>query len=375
MQKKLIYLDNAATSFPKPPEVISSMANSVRNCGNPGRGAHRLAMRAATEMYKCRCAAAELFGASPNRVVFTSGATQSLNIAINAASKMDGAVLISDLEHNSVVRPVIALGKEIRVFTSALYCLGEERTFVILDSILTHADGACILVCTAASNVCGASMPIREIGRFCRERGILFIVDGAQAGGVFDLNVDRDFIDVLCLPSHKGLLGPMGCGLMILGEDVKLPPFLFGGSGVDSKAVGMPELPPERYEAGTLPLPIIAGLRSGIELVKKKTPARIREHEKRLASVFKSNLPEGRVKVFAPEHTGGTVLFNAYGVPCEELASRLDENGICTRAGLHCAPLAHSTLGSYGAVRVSFGAFNTEADAITAAYAIKSIIE
>ena len=218
-------------------------------------------------------------------------------------------------------------------------------------------------------------MPIGEIGRFCRERGILFVVDGAQAGGVLDINVDSGCIDVLCLPAHKGLYGPMGCGLMILGEGVSPPPFMRGGSGIDSRSHDMPELPPERYEAGTLALPLIAGLRMGIGFVKKKTPSAIREHERRLAALFRSRLPWERVKVYAPGHHGGIVLFSVKGMTSEEVAARLDEVGICVRAGLHCAPLAHVTLGSEGAVRASFGVFNTEGEAMAAANAVARIIK
>lgn len=375
MKNKLIYLDNAATTYPKPREVISAVADSIVSCGNPGRGGHTLAMRAASQMYDCRCEAAELFGASANRVIFTSGTTHSLNMAINAAHLTDGAILISDLEHNSVLRPALATGREVRVFTSGLGFSNEDRAAIIMDSIRSQADGAALLVCTAASNICGATMPIGEIGRFCRERGILFVVDGAQAGGVLNINVDSDCIDVLCLPAHKGLYGPMGCGLMILGEGVSLPPFMRGGSGIDSRSHDMPELPPERYEAGTLALPLIAGLRMGIEFVKKKTPAAIREHERRLAALFRSRLPCERVKVYAPGHQGGIVLFSVKGMASEEVAAKLDEVGICVRAGLHCAPLAHVTLGSEGAVRASFGVFNTEGEAVAAANAVAWIIK
>lgn len=375
MKNKLIYLDNAATTYPKPREVVRAVADSIVSCGNPGRGGHTLAMRAASQMYECRREAAELFGASANRVVFTAGATHSLNMAINAASLTDGAVLISDLEHNSVLRPAFATGREVRVFTSGLGFAGAERTAIIMDSIRSQSDGVSMLVCTAASNICGASMPIGEIGRFCRERGILFVVDGAQAGGVLDIKVDSDLIDVLCLPAHKGLYGPMGCGLMILGENVSLPPFMRGGSGVDSRSYDMPELPPERYEAGTAALPLIAGLRRGIEFVKKKTPAAIREHERRLGALFKTHLPSDRVKVYAPEHQGGIVLFSVKGQNSEEVAARLDQDGICVRAGLHCAPLAHVSLGSEGAVRASFGVFNTESDVFAAADAVSRIVK
>ncbi len=356
----MIYFDNAATTYPKPPQVIRAVSTSMKTFGNPGRGAHALAMRAAKEIYDCRKAAAELFNAAPERVIITFGATHSLNMAIGAHKYREGAIIISDLEHNSVMRPALASGKEVRIFSSALHMHGDDRTAAILASIDSLSQGASVLVTTAVSNVCGASLPISDIGAYCRKRGILFIVDAAQAGGTHDINMVRDCIDILCLPGHKGLYGTMGCGLMILGKNVELPPFMFGGSGVDSRSKTMPELPPERYEAGTLPLPSISGLRHGIEFVKAQSPAAILEHEKQLAAAMKQGLDNRRVRIFLPDCESGIVLFNIDGFAAEEVAEFLDRHGICTRAGLHCSPLAHDTLGSDGAVRVSFGIYNTE---------------
>jgi len=360
----MIYFDNAATTYPKPLEVIRAVSQSLRFHGNPGRGAHRLSMAAAEEIYACRAAAAELFGAKTERVIFTSGATHSLNIAINAAREREGAILISDLEHNAVLRPATATGKDVRIFDTAPSLMGEERTLAILASIDSLSHGASTLVATAASNICGATLPIAEIGRYCRSRGILFIVDGAQAGGIYDINTERDFIDALCLPSHKGLYGPMGAGLMILGEDVTLPSFMYGGSGINSADPVMPDLPPEKYEAGTLAVPIIAGLRRGIEFVNSQKPKKLRAHSATLSAMLTERLLSLGVHVYAPEHIGGCVLFKIDGRDHEDIASELGSVGICTRAGLHCAPLAHRTLGSDGAVRVSFGAFNTEAEVV-----------
>ncbi len=356
----MIYFDNSATTFPKPSTVIKATARSIETCTNPGRAGHTLSMNAATELYECRKSAAELFGASPDRVIFTSGATHALNMAISAAAEREGDILISDLEHNAVLRPAMASGRKVHIFPSYVRSSGIERTVEILSSLAHYADNTAAVVCTAASNICGAVMPISDIGAYCRKRGILFIVDAAQAGGVYDINVKRDCIDILCLPGHKGLYGPMGCGVMILGEDVTLPPFMYGGSGVDSRSQGMPEFPPERYEAGTLPVPLISGLRRGIDTVRNKTPKCIREHEIRLASLLKEKLSDMGAHIYAKNHKGTIVLFNMKEIPSEKTAAFLNDHGIYVRAGLHCAPLAHKTLGSDGAVRVSFGMFNTE---------------
>lgn len=357
----MIYFDNAATTFPKPMGVAKEVGAAISHYANPGRGAHKLAMAAAEEVYSCRTVAARLFGASPERVVITSGATHGLNVAIASARNQNNAVLISNLEHNSVLRPAKATGREVRIFDSCLYLDGEEQTYAILNSIDQYSHNVKTLICTAASNICGATMPIAEIGKYCRDRGILFIVDGAQAGGILDIDMKRDYIDVLCLAGHKGLYGPMGCGLMLVGENVSLSPLMYGGSGVDSEIIEMPQLPPERYEAGTLPMPLISGLKAGMKFVAKVTPQKIREHERRLARKLKRGLENMRhVRVYAGNHDGGTVLFNVSGMSSEEVALLLDKRNICTRAGLHCAPLAHRTLNSDGAVRISFGYFNRD---------------
>ena len=368
----MIYFDNAATTHPKPESVYDATARAMREfCGNPGRSSHRMSMLADREVFACRSTAADFFGAQPERVVFTYNTTYALNIAIKCAYK-SGSILISDLEHNSVRRPCAALTDNLRIFDSAVEVTDEKsRTEAILESIraqLAHtASRNALLVCTAASNICGAAMPIGEIGRFCRGEGIYFIVDGAQAAGTRDLNVGRDCIDALCVPGHKGLYGPMGSGLLILGE--KLPPrtFIEGGSGVNSLDIEMPSLPPERYEGGTLAVQTIAGLRTGIEFVRSRGISTIAEHEKQLAERLAKRLKQrfdNRVKIYGEAQSGGILLFNISGYSSTDIAEYLDKHDICVLSGFHCAPLAHRRLGTgaSGAVRVSFGAFNTEAE-------------
>ncbi len=369
----MIYLDNAATSYPKPSCVVRAVTDANLRCGNSGRGGHRLAMNGADVIYSCRKSAAELFNTVPERVIITAGATHSLNMAINPLKDSEGAILISNIEHNAVVRPAVATKKEVRVFDACLNLMGNERVEAILKSIDSISDGASAVIMTGASNICGADMPVKEVGEYCKKRGILFIVDAAQAGGVYDIDMVRDNIDILCLPGHKGLYGPMGCGLMLLAEGVLPPPFMLGGSGVNSMSTNMPSLPPERYEAGTLPVCLIAGLNSGIEYVRQIGIENIRSHEEFLAEYLKAELISMKVKVFAPEHKGGIVLFNIYGMSSEDVAGALDAFGICTRAGLHCASLAHKALDSDGAVRISFGATNTIGEVKALLNALKAI--
>ncbi len=370
----MIYLDSAATSYPKPEAVIERVTCALREFGSPGRSSHRLSMIADREVFACRVAAAEMFGTTPERVVFTQNTTMALNMAMRTAYR-SGGIVISDLEHNSVRRPALALTDDVRIFDSHIE-LSDGRTEAVLASVEKKCRGAKLLVSTAASNICGATLPIAAIGKFCRERGITFIVDGAQAGGIHEIDMRRDHIDILCLPGHKGLYGPGGTGMMLLSENIELPPFMYGGSGVDSLSTGMPDLPPERFEAGTLAAASIAGLRAGIEFVRDIGVQEIRKREEVLANRFRAGLSVlPRIKLIAPETGGTIVLFSHRTLDPEETARELDSHGICVRAGYHCAPLAHQRLstGIGGAVRASFSVFNTEKEVDEALGIIRQI--
>ena len=366
-----IYLDNAATSYPKPPRVISAVEDCMKyRGGNPGRGAHRLSLEAAGEIYTCREVAARTFGAEPERVIFTLNTTHALNLAIKGLLGRDGGhILCSDLEHNAVYRPLYKLAREGRATFDVFPTFPTARLWSpsrILSSLATKVrPDTRMVVCTHASNVCSAVLPIEEIGAFCRRRGLYFVVDGAQSAGVYDLNVDRMGITALCLPGHKGLMGPQGTGMLILGKGVTLDTLTEGGNGMDSLRGEMSEDTPERYEAGTLQTPAIAGLRAGMEFVESVGLETIREHERRLGVYLRDELLSlPRVKVYAPHREGGVVLFSVEGYASDEVGARLDREGICVRPGFHCAALAHRTLETPegGAVRASMGWWTKERD-------------
>ncbi len=372
----MIYFDHAATSFPKPPAVVARVAECLTECGgNAGRGAHRSAMRAAEALYECRAEAADLFGASsPERVVFTAGDTAALNMAIKGSVRPGDHVLISDLEHNAVFRPVHALAREGKITYDVFPTYAADPT-ASTDRILRGIEARIrpntrLLVCTHASNVCSVVLPAREIGALCRRHHIRFVLDAAQSAGHLDVNLGQFRADAICVPGHKGLLGPQGVGLLILGEKTELKTLLEGGSGVRSLDAEMPPDPPERYEAGTLPLPAIVGLREGMRTVREIGIRGIREHEKQLWWRLAGQLKKmNGVRVMVPNAEGSVLSFCADGIPSEEMAAALDERGFCVRAGFHCAAIAHRTLGTPrgGAVRVSFGNENTteEVDALT----------
>lgn len=348
----MYYLDNAATSYPKPPSVIRAAMNAV-HCGNPGRGGHRLAVRGEEILYKVREKAALFFGAAPERVVFTQNATHALNIALVGVS---GEVVTSDMEHNAVRRPLENNRRAWR--RTAKVEEDDEQTLANFRSLLSPSTALCCV--TAQSNVTGRRLPIAGIATLCRKYNIPFVVDASQAAGTMDLQVDRDGISMLCTAGHKGLYGIMGSGLLVLGKDVCPQPLLYGGSGGDSQAVGMPSLPPERLEAGTQNLPAIAALGEGLDFVIRHGRESIAERERLLAqALYRELCGVERIRLYGLPQSG-TLLLNLEGIPSQEVAIRLDEAGIAVRAGLHCAPDAHQKLGTApdGGVRVSFGAYN-----------------
>jgi len=366
-----IYLDNAATSFPKPPSVLRAVKHAICDCGgNPGRGSHRLAKAASELLYTCRKEIAELIRLEdPTRVIFTQNTTAALNTAIKGFLRPGDQVLISDLEHNAVRRPILSMerhaGITYRIFPTEELSSGNVNAKEILDRYRTPKTRA--IICTHASNICGRSLPIREIGTYCRENGLLLIVDGAQSLGRLDIDMQEMGITALCAPGHKGLYGPQGSGFLALSDHLTekdLPvPLLEGGSGYDSFLPTMPALPPERYEAGTVSTPAIAGLTEGIRFVRSIGLTAIREKENSLFLLARNLLSDiPKVTVYAPHDIGAVLSFSVKDRSSEEIAALLDQNGICVRAGFHCAPLAHRTLNTpedNGTVRLGLGYFNT----------------
>ncbi len=372
----MIYLDNAATTFPKPDCVWREMERAVRVYGgNPGRSAHRPAAKAAEVIYETREAVASLIGAaSPENVVFTLNATYALNLAIQGIRRPDDHILISDIEHNAVLRPVHASGEH----GYGIYRVTHGDATRTLTSIRAHLRPSTrILIANHQSNLCGITSPIREIGRFCRQNGIIFMVDASQSLGHLPIHVERDFVDVLCAPGHKGLYGPQGCGILWVRPGVPIAPLIAGGSGVDSLSPTMPALLPEALEAGTPPTPAIAGLREGIRFVQqigigaihRKETSLCHQLRQRLSAISDVTVHDGGI----PD--GNVLLFNIRGHSSEQVAEYLNERGICVRPGYHCCPLGHKKLGTYdrGGVRAGFGWFNTESDADRLYEALKQL--
>lgn len=380
----MVYLDNAATTFPKPQAVYDEVMRCMtRYCGNPGRSSHSLSMAASRKIFECRELLASLFGVSElERVFFTLNTTYALNTVIKGVLKKGDHVIISDLEHNSVLRPIAKLCEEgvieYDVFSSMVNAQRRSPTLICAKIAALLRPNTRMVICTHASNICSYVLPIREIGDFCRKRGIAFVVDGAQSAGLYPISVDDMSISALCVPSHKGLYGPQGAGAVILGKDILLDTLIEGGNGVSSLELGMPLFSPERYESGTLPTPAIAGLCEGIKYLSEIGIDEIHAHISSLFRCARELLCNIRgINIYAPSYVGSTMLINLDGIPSEQLAARLDSYGIAARGGFHCAPLAHKTLKSEesGALRISFSSFNTPRDVAILAKALLEISE
>ena len=382
-KRELIYLDNAATSYPKPYAVSEAVKKYMLYCGgNAGRGGYATAMQAAQSVFECREKIARLFDAKDeNAVFFTMNTTQGINMCIKGLLRRGAHVLISNIEHNAVYRPIYKLAERGQISYECFSVMrGEERLDdeeILADITKRVRKNTTMLICTAASNICSVRPPLKKIGELCKEAGILFVVDGAQAAGHFALSVENMKIDALCLPAHKGLLGPQGCGAVVLGEGVRMQTLIEGGNGVDSLIGKMPDEPPERYEAGTLPIPAIVGLSEGISAIEQIGLEGIERHEQGLFDFALAELSKiERVKVYCPKYRGSVILFSVDGCDSERACEYLANKGICVRGGYHCAALAHRAIGTLdsGAIRASLGIFNRESDIEALCVAIRRLI-
>ena len=362
----MIYLDNAATSFPKPPSVLRAMTEVLREYGaNPGRGGHKLALQAGRTVEKCREAAANLLGARPERVIFTRSCTESLNLAIMGMLHKGDEVICSHGEHNAVMRPLERFVSRDEITVKLLR--PDEQGLLspeVLRRAITSRTG--LVVICHASNVSGVVQPVRELGAVCREKGVPLLVDAAQTAGMLEVSLDALNADMIALPGHKGLLGPHGTGLLALREGVDPEPLILGGTGSASESVRQPELLPDRYESGTLNLPGIAGLLAGIEFVAPQR-ADIHRYEAGLNDRLRRQLTQiPGLRILGAEDAPRVAITSVVpeGGDSAALADALDASGVAVRGGLHCAPAMHSYLGTMrsGAVRFAPGPFNTERD-------------
>ena len=376
----MIYLDNAATSYQKPEAVYQAVQEAMHHMGNSGRGAHGASLDASRQIYSARELLAELFHAGdPSRVAFTANSTESLNMAVFGLFGPGDHVITTMLEHNSVLRPLYLLeeaGLELTILpVDQNGCICYED---IEKAIRPNTKG---IICTHASNLTGNMVDIGRIGRFCRKKGLLFVVDASQTAGVFDINMEEMGIDVLCFTGHKGLLGPQGTGGICVRQGVAVRPLIVGGSGVHSYSKAHPEDMPTALEAGTLNGHGIAGLYAALRYIQETGMEQIRERELSLMRQFYDGVRTIPGVTIYGDFTGQRapiVSLNIRDYDSGEVADELAYHyEIYTRAGAHCAPLMHRALGteSTGAVRFSMSHFNTEAEIDEAVRAVHEIAE
>lgn len=381
-QEPIIYFDNAATSWPKPPEMIEAMVryNGMVG-GNPGRSGHRRSVDAGRVMLEAREALGELLGCDALRIVFTKNATEALNLALSGLLQPGDHAIASAMEHNSVMRPLRALEAQ-GVIISVVPCRGDG----LLDPAAVRAairPQTRVVVVNHASNVTGTIQPLAELGSITREMGVAFCVDAAQTAGALPIDVDQMAIDLLAFSGHKSLYGPQGTGGLFLreGMEKRIRPLLRGGTGSRSEFEVQPEFMPDKYESGTPNAIGIAGLGASVRFVLGQGVEAIRRKEMSLTAKFLEGLAVmPGIAVHGPASAAGrtaVVSFNVAGVSSSEAALALEERfGILCRPGLHCAPAAHRTIGTFpqGSIRFGFGYFTTEAEISFALEALRSLI-
>lgn len=379
---KEYYFDNSATSHPKPQTVREKVSEALLDFnGNPGRSGYKKAVKIDREIYNTRAKIAEFFNIkNPLQIAFTANASESLNFAVKGAGLHDCHVITSVLEHNSVLRPLHFLEDEKNVSLSFAEPKENSEEFIKNISSLIREDTKAVVI-NHISNVTGYIADIEKIGKLCREKNLLFIVDASQSVGFAHIDVEKQNINILCFTGHKSLFGIQGTGGIYVEEGIKLNPLLEGGTGSFSKLPRQPESMPELLECGTLNTPGILSMGAGIDFINSVGLDKMREHEIKLTKLFIEKISDLKNVIIYGEKNierGPVVSININGVPSSDLSAVLDEEyNICTRSGFHCAPLAHKYLGTYdyGCVRFSFGYFNTEEEILYAANAVKEISE
>jgi len=376
-----IYLDNAATSYPKPNQVAKSIYDFMINNGtSSGRGSYKMAIKSDFLVYETRKLIGELFNfKNPKNVIFTSNVTESINLALRGILKKGDHVVTSSLEHNAVWRTLKTLEKEINIEITKVYAdeYGYTNPAAVKNSIKENTK---LIVFTHASNVLGTIQPIKEIGKIAKENNILFLVDTAQTAGVLNIDINENNIDLLAFTGHKSLFGPMGTGGLIVNCNYDISPLKSGGTGGDSKYEYQPEYYPNKLETGTLNVSGIVGLREGIKFINNETIDKIYKREKILISYALKKLQEvENIKIYGPQNEEdivGVISFNIDNISAEEVVYNLDmKHNIMLRAGLHCSPNAHELIGTKntGAVRVGIGYFNEFDDIDKLVFALNDI--
>lgn len=366
----MIYLDNAATSMPKPTAVYDAVFKAMHRCASVGRSGHQPAQLAAQEVFACRKLAGELFDLPPDQVVFTMNTTHGLNIAIRTLVQPGDPVVISGFEHHAVTRTLHALQADVTIAGTKLF--DPADTLASFERAVTGNVKA--VICTHVSNVFGYELPLRSVAELCRQRGVPLIVDAAQSAGVLPISMNQLRAAFIAMPGHKGLYGPQGTGLLLCGM---LPePLMQGGTGSQSQSWEMPDYLPDRAEVGTHNVPGISGLAEGLRFVQGIGVKTIEQRERNLVKLAVEQLKTVKsLEFFSGDNQTGVISLNG-PMDCETAAGKLAAQGIAVRAGLHCAPLAHQSAGTLktGTIRISFSFFNKESDVEQLIFGLRKIL-
>ncbi|MGN1457547.1 MAG: aminotransferase class V-fold PLP-dependent enzyme [Acutalibacteraceae bacterium] len=356
----MIYLDNSATTFPKPWTVQNAVNNSLKYSANPGRSGHKLSIKASEEIFLARKTAAEFFNAkNETDVIFTLNCTMSMNMVIKGMLKSGDHVVVSEMEHNAVMRPLEKMAEKGVTFTqAAVFPEDNDKT---VDSFRKAINAKTkMIICVHASNVWGIKLPIERISALAHEYGLLFAVDAAQSAGIVPIDVQQSGIDFLCVAGHKGLYGVMGTGILILSENAIPDTIIEGGTGSNSVSFEQPQELPDRFESGTPNVSGIVGLRAGIQFVRQKKPENIAKHEFMLIQrLYRELAKMKKIRLYmpmpTPQYFVPILSFNIDGYDSETAAAILNKNNIAVRAGLQCSPAAHKMCGTLesGAIRIS----------------------
>jgi len=381
MTMEVAYFDHAASSWPKPPQVLQAMQDCMLHySANPGRGSHQMAVKASRVLFDTRKHLAKLFRIkNPNDISFALNTTMALNQAIKGFVREGDHVVCTAVEHNSVRRPLEYL-KKTKGITITYVKTNEKGELNITDVAQAITEHTSLVVCSHSSNLLGSILPVEQIGELCRGKGIKLLVDAAQSAGVLDIDVSAMGIDMLAFPGHKGLLGPQGTGGLYIAPDIELDPLIHGGTGSQSEAIDQPAVRPDRYESGTQNTVGIAGLNEGVKFVLNETVERIHHKEWTQTQTLMAELMgiDG-VQVYGPDlgqNRTGIVTFNIHQADSSEVAFILDQSfQIAVRSGFHCSPLAHESAGTLerGSVRSSLGYFTTDEEVTRMVDAVKEI--
>lgn len=379
---KMVYLDSGATSFPKPDKVLRAMEHFIRKVGaNPGRSGYKKSIEAGRIVFETRELLAQLFGVSDSRqIVFTSNATEALNLSILGVLENGDHIITSSMEHNSVMRPLKFLEEKKRVELSVVEC--SLKGIINLEKIVAKIkDNTKLIVITHGSNIIGTLMPLKEIGKIARKHGILFLVDAAQTAGAYPINVEELNVDMLAFTGHKSLLGPQGTGGLYIRKGVEIKPLKRGGTGSNSEHEFQPDFLPDKYESGTLNTVGIAGLGASVKFILDEGVGKIRKREMELTyQLIKALESIDEIKVYGtkdPDKQISVISINIEGLEPSEVGYIFDQVfDIMVRVGLHCAPAAHKTIGTFphGTVRMGIGYFTTPEDIDYVVGALKKII-